>query len=69
MRYTLLQGDRLRDLSGLWTITPVAGGVQLRHQIQLDPDLPALLRSTYFELTEANLVQSMLILRRLMLQG
>lgn len=63
MSYRLISGDRIKDLQGTWTITPVAGGVKLQHRIQLEPDLPDFLRPTYFELNEANLKQSMEILR------
>ncbi len=45
--YTLLQGDKLNSLQGSWTISPVKGGVQLRHQIKVDPQVPALLRPIY----------------------
>jgi hypothetical protein len=68
LRYTLIRGDRIRQLRGRWTLSPVAGGVQVRHQIEVEPELPALLRPSYNELSEANLVQSMQVLRRLMVQ-
>lgn len=68
LSYSLISGERIRSLSGSWTITPVAGGVKLAHQIAIDPELPAFLRSTYFELSEANLLESMRVMKRLMLQ-
>jgi carbon monoxide dehydrogenase subunit G len=69
MSYRLISGDRIRSLQGNWTLTPVKGGVLVKHQIKIDPDLPALLRPLYFELSETNLRQSMEILRNLMEKG
>lgn len=69
LRYSLISGDRIRSLKGSWTITPVAGGIRLQHQIQIDPDLPSFLRPTYYELSEDNLLQSLRVLRKLMLQN
>ncbi len=66
MSYRLISGDRIRSLEGSWTLTPVNGGVLVKHQIKVDPDLPAVLRPLYFELSETNLKQSMDILRNLM---
>ncbi|MCT0200208.1 SRPBCC family protein [Synechococcus sp. CS-1325] len=67
--YRLISGDRIRSLQGNWTLTPVKGGVLVKHQIRIDPDLPAVLRPLYFELSETNLRQSMQILRSLMEKG
>ena len=64
--YRLIQGDRLNGLQGSWTITPVAGGVQLRHQMQVDPQVPGPLRPLYNEQQEANLLQWMTLLKRRM---
>jgi len=69
MSYRLITGDRIRSLQGNWTLTPVNGGVLVKHQIKIDPDLPSILRPLYFELSETNLRQSMEILRNLMEQG
>ncbi len=69
MRYSLISGERIRRLQGSWTLVPVAGGVLVTHRIQLEPDLPAVLQPAYAELSEANLRQSMQVLRRLMLRG
>ncbi|MCP9916668.1 SRPBCC family protein [Cyanobium sp. ATX 6F1] len=66
MSYRLISGDRIRNLEGNWSLTPVKGGVLVKHQIKIDPDLPAVLRPLYFELSETNLKQSMNILRNLM---
>ena len=65
LSYQLIQGNQIKVLKGSWTLTPVQGGVLLRHQIQIDPVIPAFLRPVYDELSEANLLQSMLILKRL----
>ena len=67
MRYRLLRGERILSLQGQWSLTRVRGGVLVDHQIALEPDLPAFLRPTYDDLNEANLRQSMVVLRRLML--
>lgn len=69
LSYELVKGDMIRELRGTWTITPVRGGVILRHQIQLEPVLPEFLRPIYEELSEANLRQSMAILKKLMENG
>ena len=62
--YELIQGDRLNTLQGSWTIKPVAGGVQLKHQIQVDPQVPRPLRNFYYEQQEQNLRQWMTIIKR-----
>jgi hypothetical protein len=64
--YRLIQGDRLNQLQGSWSITPMKGGVQLRHQIQVDPQVPGPLRSIYYDQQEANLLQWMAILKKRM---
>ena len=64
--YKLIQGDRLNTLKGSWTIHPVAGGVQLKHQMQVDPEVPGPLRPFYYEQQEQNLRQWMTILKRRM---
>ena len=62
--YKLIQGDRLNTLQGSWTIHPVAGGVQLKHRMQVDPQVPGPLRPFYYEQQEQNLRQWMTILKR-----
>jgi hypothetical protein len=42
--------------------------VKLEHRIAIDPEIPSFLRPTYFELSEANLLESMRVMKRLMLQ-
>lgn len=69
LSYQLIRGDQIRSLRGSWTLTPVRGGVLLSHQIQIDPEIPDLIRPVYFELMEANLQQSMRILKRLIEGG
>lgn len=66
LSYQLIKGDQLRDLRGTWTITHLKKGVLLSHQMDVDPVVPAFVRPLYDELTEANLLQSMRILKRLM---
>ena len=62
--YKLIQGDRLNTLQGSWTIQAVAGGIQLKHQMQVDPQVPGPLRPFYYEQQEQNLRQWMTILKR-----
>ncbi|MCP9804997.1 SRPBCC family protein [Cyanobium sp. T1B-Tous] len=69
MRYALISGDRIKQLQGSWTITPVKGGVLVKHQIQVVPQIPGFLLGTYYDLTESNLRQSMQILAKQMLKG
>ena len=64
--YKLIQGDRLNTLQGSWSIQPVTGGVQLKHQMQVDPQVPGPLRPFYYEQQEQNLRQWMTILKRRM---
>lgn len=68
LSYELIRGELIRKLTGTWTLTPVSGGVLLRHQISVDPVIPSVIRPLYYELTEANLLQSMRILKSLMEQ-
>jgi ribosome-associated toxin RatA of RatAB toxin-antitoxin module len=69
MSYSLISGDRIKQLSGNWTITPVKGGVLVKHQLQVVPQIPGFLLGTYYDLTETNLRQSMQILAKQMLNG
>ena len=69
LTYSLISGERIRSLSGSWTITPVPGGIRLEHQIAIDPELPGFLRATYYELSEENLLESLRVLKRLMLRS
>jgi len=69
MSYQLISGDRIEELQGTWTLTPVNGGVLLKHQFRLRPQIPGFLLSTYYELSETNLRQSMQILAKLMLKS
>ena len=64
--YKLIQGDRLNTLQGSWTIQPIAAGVQLKHKMQVDPQVPGPLRPFYYEQQEQNLRQWMTILKRRM---
>ncbi len=66
LSYQLIQGDDLRELQGSWTITPLGKSVRLTHQLRIDPVMPAFIRAVYDELFEANLLQSMRTLKRLM---
>lgn len=69
MSYQLISGDRIKQLQGNWTITPVQGGVIVKHQLQVVPQIPSFLLGTYYDLTETNLRQSMQILAKQMVKG
>jgi Polyketide cyclase / dehydrase and lipid transport len=69
LTYSLISGERIRSLSGSWTITPVSGGIRLEHRIAIDPEVPGFLRATYYELSEENLLESLRVLKRLMLRS
>lgn len=68
LSYTLIKGNQIRRLQGTWTLIPVKGGVQVRHQIEVDPEVPSLVRPLYNELFETSVQQSMQILKKLMEQ-
>ena len=38
LSYNLVSGERIRALSGSWTLTPEAGGTRVVHRIRLTPD-------------------------------
>jgi len=67
--YGLIQGERLNSLQGSWTITAVPGGIQLRHQMQVDPQVPTALRPIYDHQQEATLVQWLTILKNRLEEG
>lgn len=67
--YKLIEGQHLNALKGSWSITAVAGGIQLRHQMQVDPQVPGPLRPIYDQQQEANLVRWLEILKRRMESG
>lgn len=64
--YRLITGDRLNNLQGQWSITPVEKGIQLKHQMQVAPQVPRPLQPFYYEQQEQNLRQWMSILKRRM---
>jgi hypothetical protein len=43
--------------------------VIVKHQIEVVPEMPGFLIGSYYDLTEANLRQSMQILAKVMLKG
>ena len=69
MSYALIRGDLIKQLQGTWTITPVKGGVLVKHQIQVVPHIPGFLLGIYYDLSETNLRESMQILAKQMLKG
>ena len=64
--YKMIHGDRLNSLKGSWSIIPVAGGIQLKHEMQVDPQVPSPLRPFYYEQQEQNLRLWMTLLKRKM---
>lgn len=64
--YKLIQGERLNDLEGQWSITPIAGGIRLSHKMRVDPKVPGFLRPIYYEQQEKNLLHWMRILKHKM---
>ena len=62
--YVLISGNRLNSLRGQWTITPMAQGVQLKHQMQVDPQVPGPLHPFYYEQQENNLRGWISVLKR-----
>ena len=66
MSYSLINGDMMRSLGGVWSITPEKGGVRLIHQVKIEPILPDAIRPLYDKLSTKNLTQSMSILKSVM---
>ena len=67
LRYRLVRGENILALSGEWTLSEDAGGTLVRHTIQLTPEIPGLLQSSFRSLHDASLRQSFETLRQLML--
>lgn len=61
--YKLIQGERLNTLQGSWTITKVSGGIELKHEMEVDPQVPSLLRPFYYAQQEQNLLSWLTILK------
>ncbi len=68
IEYQLVKGELIRSLKGSWNLTPVHGGTLVSHVIEIDPEVPEIIKPLFYELSETNLSQSMLILRKLMLE-
>lgn len=66
--YQLIEGNHIRNLSGIWTLKPIPGGTLLKHKIRLIPALPEMLQPAFKKLSQANLKQSLQLLRKLILQ-
>ena len=67
LRYKLVRGENIRALSGQWTLSQDAGGTLVRHTIQLTPEVPGIMQSSFRSLHDASLRQSFEKLRQLML--
>ena len=68
LRYSLVQGDHIRALSGQWTLTPDTGGTRIVHTIRLEPEVPPLLMPAFRQLHDASLRRGFERLHQLMLQ-
>lgn len=67
LSYSLVSGERIRALSGRWTLTPEAGGTRVVHSIRLTPEVPTFLQGSFRNLHDSSLRQSFKTLRQLML--
>ena len=69
LSYNLVNGERIRALSGRWSLTPEAGGTRVVHSIRLTPEVPTFLQGSFRNLHDSSLRQSFKTLRQLMLDS
>ena len=67
--YKLIKSNRIKTLEGFWIINPTQNGTLLTHSINLDPNLPRLLKPYFLNLFESNLEKSMNILKEIILES
>ena len=68
LNYALVRGTHIRNLSGHWTLTAIAGGsTRIEHSLTLNPDVPSLLLGTFQNLHDTSLEEGFRALRQLML--
>jgi len=66
--YKLVKSNRIKILEGFWIINPTRNGTLLTHSINLEPNLPRLLKPYFLNLFESNLEKSMNILKEIILE-
>ena len=66
--YKLIKSNRIKTLEGFWIINPTQNGTLLTHSINLEPNLPRLLKPYFHNLFESNLEKSMNILKEIILE-
>ena len=69
LNYRLIEGKHIRKLEGNWILIPVNGGTLVAHRIDIEPSLPGILKPLFFKSFDANLKESMVIIRREILSG
>ena len=62
-----VRGTHIRNLSGHWMLTAIAGGTRIEHKLNLSPDVPSLLLGTFQNLHDTSLSEGFRTLRQLML--
>ena len=67
--YKLIKSNRIKTLEGFWIINPTQNGTLLTHSINLEPNLPRLLKPYFHNLFESNLEKSMNILKEIILES
>ena len=66
--YKLVKSNRIKTLEGFWIISPIQNGTLLTHNINIEPNLPRLLKPYFLDLFESNLEKSMNILKEIILE-
>ena len=66
--YKLVKSNRIKILEGLWIINPTQNGTLLTHIINLEPNLPRLLKPYFLDLFERSLEKSMNTLKEIILE-
>ena len=68
LNYKLLQGNFIRKLEGNWILIPVTGGTLVAHRIEIDPEIPGILKPLFYKRFDTNLKDSMKIIREQILK-
>jgi len=66
--YQLIKSDSIKTLEGFWIINPTQNGTLLTHSINLEPNLPRVLKPYFLDLFESNLEKSMNTLKKIILE-
>ena len=67
LSYALVRGTHIRELKGQWSLTPIPEGTRVEHSLELIPEVPSILMSTFRTLHDSSLRQSFTTLHQLML--